>query len=759
MKKLILILALCCSAGAAQAQTLSDTQNKINPAGRIMLYEFRQRQLKNNPSLGEQTLQSAQQQSEISAVVIMKKGYDADALTGIDGVEILSAAGEVVVVRCPLTIIEKIAALPEVEQVGFGDEKKPMLDFARPASTVNSVQDGFTYDGQTRTFDGAGVICGMMDTGLEANHINFKNDDGSSRIKRLWNMTGSDGTYDEYTDQTIVNFATDNTNQGHATHVAGIIGGGYKGNGNFYRLTSASDYYGTKQTNQPIPYYGVATGADLAFAVGTLTTPNIIQGVTNIINYAESVGKPVVVNLSLGSVIGPHDGTDYYSRALSSLGQRGIICMSAGNDGDEQISIVKELSASGLNSYLRTIPVSKYSSGDFSYGQIVGAADLWTNGSDPVTVSIKAFNDDVNTAVEVLKVDGANQTVSSSSSSNYSTYFTGSISMSAAVDYTNNRFNVYIQFNSVGLATGNTSNYLMLEVSGASGTKLYLYGNGVYFENRVSSGAGTPVALTKGSAVASINDAACAENILSVGAYTTRTTWGLISGSVYHYTGSGYTVGQISPFSSYGASYQGTQLPLVCAPGANIISSYSSYYAGSSASTTMCAEASSGGKTYYWGAMQGTSMSCPYVTGTIGLWLQANPSLNFSKVLDVINKTSTYSSLSMGGNTVKPRWGAGKIDALKGIQQVLADRAAGLGNVWADDEQRLVVTDVDGGLEVFVAAADQLTATLYDLQGSPVATAKGAEGIATLTTSGLPRGLYILEARTSSLRLTRKLTL
>ena len=744
------------SAAMAQTQPTVDAQQKINPAGRVMIYNFKNRQLTVKP--GQQTINAQDQEPVVSAVVILEKGYTSDVLAGIEGVEVMSELGDVLVVRCPVTVTEKIAALPQVLQVGFGDQQRPMLDYARPASTVTDVQDGFSYEGTTRSFDGTGVVCGMMDTGLEANHVNFKNADGTSRIQRLWHMNSNDGSSVEYNAGTVSNFATDNSAAGHATHVAGIIGGSYKGNGKFMKLSTATGNSGSMQNSAPIPYYGVATGSDLAFSVGELYTPNIIQGVTNIINYANGEGKPVVVNLSLGSNIGPHDGSDYYSKALASLGEKGIICMSAGNEGDEQLSIVKELEAIGNNAYLRTIPISLYSDGSFAYGHTSGIVDLWTNGNKPVTVSLKAYNGDVGTAIEVLKSDAAG-TVSSSSNSNFATYFSGSVTLTAAVDYYNNRYNVYMQFSNVALASGNSNRYLMLEVTGDEGTKLYCFGNGVIFENKMTADGATPIALTKGSAVCSINDGCCGENVLSVGAYTTRTTWGLLSGSVYTYTGS-FTVGQISPFSSYGANYQGQQLPLVCAPGANIISSYSSYYAGSSASTTMCAEANVDGKTYYWGAMQGTSMSCPYVTGTIGLWLQADPTLTYSKVLDVINKTSTYNSLLMGGASAKPRWGAGKIDALKGIQQVLADRAAGIGNVWADDDQqRLIVTPLGGALEVFLAGGQQLTATLYDLQGRPVATASADADLVTIPTASLSRGIYILEARTPGARLTQKLTL
>ena len=153
--------------------------------------------------------------------------------------------------------------------------------------------------------------------------------------------------------------------------------------------------------------------------------------------------------------------------------------------------------------------------------------------------------------------------------------------------------------------------------------------------------------------------------------------------------------------------------------------------------------------------MNGTSMSCPFVTGTIGLWLQADPTLTYDRVMDVINSTSTYESFSMGRN--KARWGAGKIDALKGIQYVLDNRAA-IGDVWADADERLIVTATADGYEVYMAGAADITATLYDLQGRPVASARGTDGTATVSASSLQSGIYILRASTSTASLSRKVT-
>lgn len=80
-------------------------------------------------------------------------------------------------------------------------------------------------------------------------------------------------------------------------------------------------------------------------------------------------------------------------------------------------------------------------------------------------------------------------------------------------------------------------------------------------------------------------------------------------------------------------------------------------------------------------------MACPFVTGTVGLWLQADPDLTYAQVLETVNRSSVAQDNTSG------RWGAGKIDALAGMRYVL-DNYAAIGTVFADDEQRLVITPV-----------------------------------------------------------------
>ena len=99
------------------------------------------------------------------------------------------------------------------------------------------------------------------------------------------------------------------------------------------------------KTEGNVPFYGVATGADLAFSCGELYDANVINGVQKIIDYAKEQGQAAVINLSLGDNIGPHDGTDDMSQALARMGSEAIICIAAGNEGGDNISISKDFTA------------------------------------------------------------------------------------------------------------------------------------------------------------------------------------------------------------------------------------------------------------------------------------------------------------------------------------------------------------------------------------------------------------------------------
>lgn len=705
--KIIFLLAL--------APSLMVAQSKIDLPG-LETIELRRSSLK---ALGTETGSRPMIQ-----VMITPESPECEASLKALGIE-AEDLGAVILADLPLDMVDAVAALPEVKYVTVSRELEAAMDFARPASGVTSAQEGFTYDGATHSYDGTGVLVSLFDMGMDANHINFMGADGKSRVKRVWWYRTA--TPAEYTPDSrfsnISSFTTDNSGETHATHVAGIMGGSYNGPGRYAHISTAT---ATSQQiiNGNIPFYGVATGADLAFSVGTLNTNYILGGIGKIIDYAESQSQPVVVNLSLGTTIGPHDGSDSYSRQLAEFGKRGIICVAAGNDGDVNMSIVKDVTPSAP---MRTMFASNACQD--------GAVDIWATDSNPLTVSWAIYNTSTGQYTVLASVNAAGQSASvSASNSSFAASFTGSITMRSDLNRLNNRFNVYstCSFQPLG---GNSNNKMALIVESGTGQKVYLYGNSA--TAMTSDGyAGFDMA----SPANSINDACCAENVISVGAYTTRNSWGTMNGA-YRYTGTGFSVGQISGFSSYGASFQGVQLPIICAPGAGIVSSFSRYYvaAKNSAATATATATGSGDVTNYWFNSQGTSMACPYVSGVVGLWLQACPTLTYEEVVDVLKNSSTYSPISMKGG----RWGYGKIDAAAGLKYILQKYAA-IGQVWADDSQRLIVSQNAGGCEVTVAGEKSFAVELFDLQGRKVGAAGGCDGVASLSTEGLKSGVYVV---------------
>lgn len=728
MKKTLLLTTLL-----AGVSLIPQAQNKISLSGQFIIANLEEAAKANKT-------QSVKEAESYAAFVTLKEGYDSSVLTGYDA-EIQCDFGTLLVVSATVPVLEAISQMEEVVYVEFGSKQNIDMDFARPSGNVDAALDGFEYNGETVTFDGTGVVAGLMDTGMQPGHLNFKDKDGASRVQRLFYFRSTNGTCTTYTPSMLKNFTTENKDESHATHVGGIMAGSYNGLGTFMKVSSASGNSASKRTDQPIPFYGVATNADLAFSVGGLYDANITNGVTKIIEYAESQGQPCVVNLSLGSTIGPHDGSDGYGRAMSELGKRAIICMSAGNDGDAPISICEDLNADNEYS-LKTMFVDNKAN---------GFVDVWTNSSEPITLSWMIYNTANRTFTDIVTLTGA---TSQQTVSNLGNSFSGSIQISSEVNSINKRYHVQSYLN-VSPKTS-TGLRLALVISGSEGQKVWIYG-------QTGSNGGTQftsnsvVGFTDGSADNSINNACCGDNIISVGAYTSRDTWGQFNSPNGAYYIPGTKVNTIASFSSYGTNYQGVDLPLVVAPGQQIISSFNRYYVDSKGTAeSMTGKADNDGNEDYWGPMQGTSMSCPFVSGVVALWLQANPDLNFNDILDVINNSSTYSPLQM---KPKIRWGAGKINAVKGLEWILTNKPGAIGNVMADVKGRLLVTTDENGVNVAFADETAFDVQLIDLQGRVVAAGKGYDGTAHIDGSTVSKGVYVVCVSTPNNRVTRKVAL
>lgn len=693
--------------------------------------------------------------THITGLIKLADGATAEELES-QGVNVVRTRGNIALVSMPVVDVERIASLKCIKSLQLSRKIFPKMDKVRTAMGVDKIHAGTDLP---QAYTGKGVITGLVDQGVDPNHINFKNADGTSRIQQLTHIyattTTSDGfDVDAYTPDQIHKFKTDNYDTFHGAHTLGIMAGSYRDT-----LTVAK---GTTQLSAKVetdynPFYGVAYESDIAVSCGDLNDMLIALGIEGILDYAYNNNKPAVINLSLGSNVGAHDGTETMSQYLDLAGQEAIICVAAGNEGELPIALKQTLSNedSELKTFVKPtysqVPTSSGTYYNLRYDQIY----IYSNDSTEFTVKLIAYNKTRGTitfqhAITSNMNGGAVYYASPNyaqdgdiSNANFNKAFDGYVGMGSMIDENNGRYYVLIDyFISDNQSTNANGNYILgFIVEGKDGQRIDCFCSGLY-----SSFDGYGIEdWDNGSCNGSISDMACAHNVLVVGSYNTRNTWVSLDGKPYNYPGQ-YTPGYISSFSSYGTLIDGRNLPHVCAPGATTISSTNSYYIENYQVPTSALQAKlvENNRNNYWHQQVGTSMATPAVAGAIALWLEADPTLTIDEVKEIATTTAVKDKYVEAGDPVQ--WGAGKFDAYAGLKEVIR-RAEdnGIEGVTADNNERLMITTAGiKQLEVFLGGAESMCVTLYNISGQPVLT-QSCEGDETvIDASALESGVYII---------------
>lgn len=695
-------------------------------------------------------------ENESMGMIKLAEGQTAESLEQ-EGVKVIRVRGDFAFVSVPSSDVERVAALPAVERFQLARTMRPMLDKARAASGVDAIHSGAAD--LPHPYTGKGVITGIVDGGVDPNHINFRDDDGNTRVGFLshvrLNSAGTDvleTKYGKLQDLPVSRFTTDDNTQFHGTHTLGIMAGGYKG---MARVAEANMETGVADiTEKPNPYYGVATESEIAVSCGDLMDMLIAMGMDNICNFAyeEQENKRVVINLSLGSNVGPHDGTDVMHQYINQLvaQDNAIICVSAGNEGDLPIALhgTFDDTRSELKTFIRPFVYS-----DMRYGKIA----LYSQDTTVFKTEVVVFNRQRNRiafrAPVVSSTDG--DMIYYVSSSDYAQSdndhlsialghgFDGYIGVGSQYDQYSGRYYALVDYYCINSDNNADDNYLLGLVvtpkEGEEGKRVDIYSDGTYcaFDDYDIEG------WDEGMYDGTISDMACGDNILVVGSYNTRDTWGSLDGNIYGYNGM-FPAGEITNFSSYGRLPDGTELPHVCAPGAAIISSTNSYYVENAENginnAYLHAEAKADGRTYNWQQTTGTSMSTPFVAGAIATWLEANPELTINDVKEIVALTSTRDEQVEATGTPL-QWGAGKFNALEGLKEAMR-RSAGINETGAPDT-RLVVSTEGEVYTFFLGGACNMNLELFDISGKKVASRTAAADQVSVNTEGLPAGIYV----------------
>ncbi len=251
--------------------------------------------------------------------------------------QVVEMQNEYAVITIPESQIDALTQIPEIEYI----EKPKRLFFqvanGRRVSCINAVQDTrFSLFGQ-------GVLVAVIDSGIDYENADFRNEDGTTRIRALWDQSLSPGEGRippkgyaigaEYTAEQINEALKQATvmerrkivpsedTSGHGTAVAGVAAGnGRNSNGRFAGVAPKSELIVVKLGNPR--------------QEGFPRTTELMQGLDYVIRKSLELRMPVAVNISFGNTYGSHDGTSLLERYIDDLSNiwKSSICIGSGNE-------------------------------------------------------------------------------------------------------------------------------------------------------------------------------------------------------------------------------------------------------------------------------------------------------------------------------------------------------------------------------------------------------------------------------------------
>lgn len=521
---------------------------------------------------------------------------------------------------------------------------RPFLQKARQVTGVDRVHAGDNLD---TPFTGKGIVIGVIDQSFEFKHMGFLDENGKSRIKMLWDRSKdiekdiqSKAAPVYNVDALTKTHETYDPGSGHGTHVTNIAAG-------------------SKHADNP--FYGVAPKADIVVIPSSFENTEIIEDIRAVKAYASREHKPWVANLSLGSVIGPHDGSTDYDQAIDRMAQDkgGIVVGAMGNEGDQyfhafssfqpgetkQVFIHYEKDQDGNATEDDLTHIDFWGISEVNAEQFTVTPILAVKSSNAEQLKVKKYGADF----WKKYLDDGKVWSEISPKNNRENHFVG-VKMNKLLEDLGSRykkiiFGVEITAKSTNTADATLHGWIYSEepnyarfVLAKTDSKfesikpdnLYIVGEG---------GASIPSAIAVGSFTTTVTDQHEKE-----GAHST--------------------------FSSNGPWLNPNYpKPAVLAPGASIMSALNKYAPGFDKNNAAYSNRFNN-KVYHYGYMEGTSMATPFVAGSIALWLEANPQLSYTDVLDILKETSTKHA-DMEGEAWTPTYGYGLINVYEGLKLAL----------------------------------------------------------------------------------------
>ena len=549
--------------------------------------------------------------------------------------------------------VNKIFQLSEIEGVkriegrhGIGNTLDDHTDIHAHITPVKLGQSPLPQG-----YDGSGVIIGIIDSEIDITHPDFIDASGNTRIKYLWSQLDvSGGTtpsygYGQEWDAAAIdsgaNYIPTTAYFGHGSIVTGIACG------------------------NPITqhqYEGVAPKADVIFVavdMGANFLNSMVDATEYIYTKATLLGKPCVINASVGTYNGSHDGFDLPAQAINNL-----ITQSTGR------SFVAAAGNAGAILMHLNYPAETDSAFTwFKYQASLGSVyyEMWANKSQLDNLQFALGADLTNPYTYLGRTNYYNIISNFSFSGGYAqledTLKTwagttiGTITIQAEMIDT-----VYhLAFN---IKTSNTSYNFRLITKGSGHFDIWSHpsytGTSNMLKVNLPSAAQFPdiaryrLPTNSQTIVSSFQ---CSNNVVTVANFNNRNTWVDVNSNPQTTTD---TVGARALTSSIGPTRNGIMKPDISASGNNTF--------GAGLLLLMPTFISNNPQKVGVGGQHildgGTSMSSPVVAGIISLYLQRYPTTNWKTIKDSLLSTAVTDNFT-STNIPNTKWGFGKVDAFR----------------------------------------------------------------------------------------------
>jgi len=266
--------------------------------------------------------------------------------------------GTISSVEIPTESVLKFVANKEIEHVeNMSAIGVQLMDTSRINANIDSAHNG--YAPLLQAYSGKGVIVGIIDGGIYFQQPDFKNPDGTTRIRYIWDQPAASPTAKPQPYNYGQEWSWIDINANKCTHIPPYLSSEF-GHGTCVAGIAAGN--GRSLTYDTLRYRGVAYESEIIAVRVPLggTSSSFLARIADAVDYifkkADALGKPCVINTSVGTYWGSHDGRDLTSRIIDSLLEqkkgRSLVA-AAGNAGNVKFHARHEVNGDSAVTYFK----------------------------------------------------------------------------------------------------------------------------------------------------------------------------------------------------------------------------------------------------------------------------------------------------------------------------------------------------------------------------------------------------------------------